>query len=43
MGCDQCVYERKIENMPVPGAMPGCSLTSCTALGSAQAERVITL
>jgi hypothetical protein len=43
MGCDQCVYERKIENMLVPGATLGCFPTLYAALGSAGVEQVITL
>lgn len=43
MGCDQCVYERKIENNLVPGATLGCFPTLYAVLGSAGVEQVITL
>lgn len=43
MGCDQCVYERKIENLLVPGATLGCFPNLYAVLGSAGVEQVITL
>ena len=43
MGCDQCVYERKIEDLLVPGATLGCFPTLYAILGSAGVEQVITL
>jgi len=43
MGCDQCVYERKIENMLAPGATRGGFPTLYAVLGSAGVEQVITL
>ncbi|HEX2964775.1 MAG TPA: DsrE-related protein SaoD [Syntrophorhabdaceae bacterium] len=43
MGCDQCVYERKIESLLVPGATLGCFPILYATLGSAGVEQVITL
>lgn len=43
MGCDQCVYERKIEDNLVPGATLGCFPTLYAALGNAGVDQVITL
>lgn len=43
MGCDQCCYERKIENKLVDGARIGCFPNLYGALAGAPPDHIITL
>jgi hypothetical protein len=43
MGCDQCCYERNIEEKLVDGAVIGCFPNLYSALSSSPPDQVITL
>jgi hypothetical protein len=43
MACDQCAYEREIENMLVEGATVGCFPNLYAALSGNMPDQVITL
>ena len=43
MGCDQCCYEREIENKLVDGAVIGCFPNLYEGLASNMPDQVITL
>ena len=43
MGCDQCCYEREIDNKLVEGAVIGCFPNLYEALASNMPDQVITL
>lgn len=43
LACDQCTYERQIENNLVPGASIGCFPVLYASLGSVGVDQVITL
>jgi len=43
MACDQCAYERKLEDKLVPGAALGCFPNLYAALSSVGVDQVITL
>lgn len=42
LGCDQCVYEREIEDKLIPGAAIGCFPVLYGALAGADLDQVIT-
>ena len=42
LACDQCTFERQIENVLVPGATIGCFPVLYGALGSVGVDQVIT-
>lgn len=42
LACDQCTFERQIENDLVPGASIGCFPVLYGALGSVELDQVIT-
>lgn len=42
LGCDQCVYEREIEDKLIPGAAIGCFPVLYSALAGADLDQVIT-
>ncbi len=43
LGCDQCVYEREIEDKLIPGAAVGCFPLLYTSLAGVDLDQVITL